>query len=100
MRKIKANKIKCKCCNEIIESKSVHDFKLCSCRKVAVDGGLDYLRRCGSLDDIIELSEFEDEDEKHQEVDITVENRDKYDRKRLKDILKENKFELNNHRID
>ena len=26
---------------------------------IAIDGGLDYLRRVGNLEDIIELSEFE-----------------------------------------
>lgn len=46
-------------CKDIIESKYVHDFKWCVCRNIAVDGGLEYLRRVGNLEDIIELSEFE-----------------------------------------
>ena len=50
------NVIRCKKCGDIIESKSVHDFKFCKCGAVAVDGGKDYLRRCGSLDDFEELS--------------------------------------------
>ena len=57
--KILVNKIQCKKCKDIIESKHVHDFKWCSCGAVAVDGGLEYLRRVGNLEDIIELSEFE-----------------------------------------
>ncbi len=40
-----SNKIKCKFCGDIIESKNVHDFKFCSCGKCAVDGGHDYLKR-------------------------------------------------------
>ena len=56
---IRCNKIKCKKCNDIIESTYVHDFKWCSCKSIAVDGGLEYLRRIGNLEDIIELSEFE-----------------------------------------
>ena len=36
-----------------------HDFKFCSCGSCAVDGGLDYLRRCGNLGDWEELSEVE-----------------------------------------
>jgi hypothetical protein len=32
--------IQCKKCNETIESKHVHDFKLCSCKAVGVDGGI------------------------------------------------------------
>ena len=56
--KILVNKIQCKKCNDIIESKHVHDFKWCSCKSIALDGGLEYLRRLGNLEDIIELSEF------------------------------------------
>ena len=51
MRKILVNKIKCKKCGDIIDSKSVHDFKFCKCESVAVDGGHDYLRRLGELED-------------------------------------------------
>ena len=57
--KILVNKIQCKKCKDIIESKHVHDFKWCTCKSIAVDGGLEYLRRIGNLEDIIELSEFE-----------------------------------------
>lgn len=59
MRKIKSNKIRCRKCGEIIESVSVHDFKFCKCGAVAVDGGHEYLRRCGSLENFEELSVFE-----------------------------------------
>lgn len=59
MRKIKSNKIRCRKCGEIIESVSVHDFKFCKCGAVAVDGGHEYLRRCGSLENFEELSELE-----------------------------------------
>ena len=58
-KKILVNKIQCKKCKDIIESKYVYDFKWCVCRNIAVDGGLEYLRRVGNLEDIIELSEFE-----------------------------------------
>lgn len=62
MRKIIRNAIRCNICGEIIESKSVHDFKFCSCGSVAIDGGHDYLRRCfkTSQDDFEELSEYLD----------------------------------------
>lgn len=56
---ILVNKIQCKKCKDIIESKHVHDFKWCKCKSIAVDGGLEYLRRIGNFEDIIELSEFE-----------------------------------------
>ena len=63
-KKILVNKIQCKKCKDIIESKHIHDFKWCTCKSIAVDGGLEYLRRVGSFEDIIELSEFK----KKQEV--------------------------------
>jgi len=40
------NAIRCKHCGDVIESRSVHDFKSCSCGACTVDGGLEYLRRC------------------------------------------------------
>lgn len=45
MRKIKINKAKCLSCGDIVESKHVHDYQTCKCGKIAVDGGLEYLRR-------------------------------------------------------
>lgn len=60
-----SNKIRCKSCGDIIESKSVHDFKFCSCGKCAVDGGHDYLKRSypgGNPEEYFEeLSEIEGE---------------------------------------
>ena len=61
MTKIIHNKIRCKKCGDIIESKSVHDFVWCSCKACAVDGGHDYLRRVGNLEDWEDLSETEKE---------------------------------------
>lgn len=64
MLRIKVNKIKCNFCGDIIESKHVHDFKFCSCGRVAVDGGHDYLRRCCQLTtDYTDLSEYRNEEE-------------------------------------
>ncbi|MBQ2882870.1 MAG: hypothetical protein IJE43_03720 [Alphaproteobacteria bacterium] len=54
------NAIKCKKCGDEIESKTVHDFKLCKCGAVAVDGGHDYLRRCGNRPDWEEMSVMRD----------------------------------------
>ena len=39
------NAAECRKCNDVIESKHVHDFVRCSCGNLAVDGGLDYPRR-------------------------------------------------------
>lgn len=57
MKKILANKVQCKKCGDIIESKTRHDFKWCKCKSVAVDGGHDYLRRVGNREDWEDLSE-------------------------------------------
>lgn len=59
MPRIIKNAIRCKKYGDIIESKTVHDFKFCSCGSCAVDGGHDYLRRCGNREDWEELSEAE-----------------------------------------
>ena len=56
-KKIVINKIKCINCGDILESKAPNDFKRCSCGKVAIDGGHDYLKRIGNDEDYIELSE-------------------------------------------
>lgn len=50
------NRIRCKRCGDVIESKSRHDFVTCRCGACSVDGGHDYLRRCfaehGCYDDL------------------------------------------------
>lgn len=57
--KILKNAIRCKKCGDEIESRTVHEFRTCKCGAVSVDGGLYYLKRCGELEDIEELSIFE-----------------------------------------
>lgn len=55
--KIILNKIRCNKCGDELESTSTHDFKWCKCNSVAVDGGLDYLRRVAkNKNDYTELS--------------------------------------------
>ncbi len=53
------NKIRCKKCEAIIESKDRNDFRMCDCKSVGVDGGKEYLRRIGSEEDYEELSVVE-----------------------------------------
>lgn len=57
--RIKINRIKCLKCGDIITSETVHDFKWCSCQSCAVDGGINYLRRCGNPDEWVDISEVE-----------------------------------------
>lgn len=40
------NRAKCKLCEDIIESKHLHDYVTCKCGEIAVDGGQEYFR-CG-----------------------------------------------------
>ena len=59
---IKSNKAKCLICNDVIESKTVHDFKTCKCGNLHVDGGLHYLKRgAKDFNKYEELSEYEEE---------------------------------------
>lgn len=61
MNKIISNKIRCKKCGDVIESKTLHDYVACRCGAVAVDGGHDYLRRLGNFDNWEEMSEVTEE---------------------------------------
>lgn len=56
--KIVANRAQCTHCGDIIQSVHRHDFVTCSCGKLAVDGGKDYLKRCGYLNDYVEKSVY------------------------------------------
>lgn len=56
MKKIIQNESECRKCGDIIWSAHVHDFKTCRCGAVSVDGGMEYIRRCGSPADAIERS--------------------------------------------
>ena len=60
MFRILKNAIRCKKCGDVIESVSVHDFKFCSCKACAVDGGHTYLRRLGYPEDWEDLSVTEE----------------------------------------
>lgn len=47
----------CKKCKDYIRSKHKHDFKWCSCKAIAVDGGSWYARRLGNPENIIDIIE-------------------------------------------
>lgn len=66
MEKIISNKIQCKHCGEIIESKHIHEFVTCKCKACSADGGHYHLSRTyknSSEEDFIELSEVEEYNE-------------------------------------
>ncbi|MFB1052258.1 hypothetical protein [Paraliobacillus sp. JSM ZJ581] len=63
MKKVIVNKVRCKKCNDIIESKYIHDMQYCKCKSIYIDGGKEY-QRCGwksgkqddYIDDYIDFS--------------------------------------------
>lgn len=61
--KIYRNAIRCNHCGDEIESTSRHEYVKCSCGAVAVDGGVDYLRRSfvNSREDYTELAVYDEE---------------------------------------
>lgn len=44
-REIILNRIQCNSCKDVISSYTTHDYNICKCGKVAVDGGTSYLKR-------------------------------------------------------
>lgn len=64
--RILKNAARCKVCKTYIESHYRHDFQMCKCGKVFVDGGHDYLHWGGEPNEIEDLSvvEYEKGEEK------------------------------------
>lgn len=62
--KIVLNGLVCLKCSDVIFSTHRHDFKYCSCKAVAVDGGNDYLRRVGADVDYQEACAYDPKDDK------------------------------------
>ena len=55
------NKCQCAVCLDIIESKSRHAFVRCKCGAIFTDGGTEYIRRGGEIENIIDMSETYEE---------------------------------------
>lgn len=53
---ILSNQVRCVKCGDEPYSGWRHDFRHCECGAVAVDGGMDYLRRIGDPADMVEMS--------------------------------------------
>lgn len=45
-------RIRCKKCGDILQSKHRHDFQMCKCGSCYIDGGDDYCRVGGEKEDI------------------------------------------------
>ena len=55
------NKCQCAKCLDIIESRIRHDFVRCKCGAIFTDGGTEYVRRGGDIENIIDMSETYEE---------------------------------------
>lgn len=95
------NRAKCKLCNNIIESLTIHDYITCTCGEISIDGGNTY-RRCRAknwnnflrIDDEgneINIKVVEKEESKELPIPIPKPTYDE-----LLDMLQEmiNKFEI------
>ncbi|EJS09161.1 MULTISPECIES: DUF7695 domain-containing protein [Bacillus] len=60
IRKILVNKVRCKKCNTIIESKQGCNFALCRCKAIFIDGGTKFQRYGWGLDRIGEKTSIDD----------------------------------------
>jgi len=55
-KRILSNQVLCLKCGDTPYSAHTRDFKYCQCGNVAVDGGMDYLRRVGGESGYVDLS--------------------------------------------
>ena len=62
-RKIKRNAIRCLKCDTVIESLHRHHWVQCPCGSSFVDGGVDYVRFGGNLEEVEILTEYFEEDD-------------------------------------
>ena len=70
-QKIKHNRVRCKKCNEVLESKHVHDFVICGCPHqdaIFTDDRREYIRRGGNLDQMEDLTEYYEETSHRRET--------------------------------
>lgn len=62
MIRIIQNQVRCNKCGDEPYSAHRHDYVSCKCGAVAVDGGMEYLRRSGNPEDYTEMSMSMDDD--------------------------------------
>lgn len=61
MTRLVCNMMRCNHCMNVLISHHAHDYKECSCGKVFIDGGTDYLRRgYSAIEDYTEMSLYSD----------------------------------------
>lgn len=50
------NAVTCLSCGDFVYSMHRHHFNTCTCGAISVDGGQDYLRRVGAIDNCVDMS--------------------------------------------
>ena len=55
---VKITALKCKHCDTTIFSRMRRDMRYCECRKIAIDGGFDYIKITGNEEDY-DIVEFD-----------------------------------------
>lgn len=50
------NAVKCLYCKDTIFSRTIHDFRTCSCGKTSIDGGFDYTKVSGTPNKVESVS--------------------------------------------
>ena len=66
--KIIYNAVICNHCGDRVQSTHRYDFRYCSCGKIAVDGGLEYLRRVGDIYGYTEVSLYEGQEDELSKI--------------------------------
>lgn len=66
-------KLKCLKCNDIIESKFTHDFRLCTCGAIFIDGGDEYTRIGGFPEDMEWVEEDTDDNQRGESTELLSE---------------------------
>ena len=54
------NSAQCRVCKQVLVSRHRHDFVSCKCGAIFIDGGNEYFRAGGSLENLIDLCEYEE----------------------------------------
>lgn len=69
LKRIIYNAVICNHCADRVQSTHRYDFRQCSCGKISVDGGLEYLRRVGDIHGgYTEVSLYEGQEEELRKI--------------------------------
>ena len=68
--KLIQNEARCLKCNDIIVSKTSHDFVTCKCGSISVDGGMNYTRRVGDFENFEDRSMYMNENDLNECIDV------------------------------